>query len=86
MNDDDKELFEQASRGWEVISIPKRQNREQIRRRAPVEIMRHELLYNGKVQTQRKGQGGLEQLRAIAKFLNERGMEPRPRIQCLADQ
>ena len=83
---DNKELFEKEQRGWEVITIHRRQTREEIARKAPLEIMRHELLYAGKVETSRKGPNGLEQLRAMAKFMNDRKMVPRPKIECLADK
>ncbi len=87
MNTDthDKELFEKEKPRWEVITLHRKQTKLEIARKVPREILRHELLYGGKVEATRKGEGGLEQLRAMAKFMNERGMEPKPKIQCLAD-
>jgi hypothetical protein len=84
-NTQDKELFEKEKPRWEVITLHRKQTKLEIARKAPREILRHELLYGGKVETTRKGEGGLEQLRAMAKFMNERGMTPKPKIQCLAD-
>lgn len=83
--EDDKELFEKEVRGWEVITLHRKQSKVEIAAKAPLEVMRHELLFNGKVETTRKGEGGLEQLRAMAKFMNARGMCPKLKVQCLAD-
>lgn len=85
-SNDHNELFEKELPGWQVITIHRKQTKLEIASKAPREILRHELLYGGKVETSRKGEGGLKQLHEMAKFMNSRGMVPRKKIECLADK
>ena len=80
-----EELFEKEATKWAVISIHQKQSKQQIADKRPKEISHHELIYNGKVQLKRKGEGGLATLREMSVFMNRRGMEPQPKISCVAD-
>ena len=80
-----EELFEKEATKWAVISIHQKQSKQQIADKRPKEISHHELIYNGQVHLKRKGEGGLATLREMSVFMNRRGMEPQPKISCVAD-
>lgn len=81
-----EELFQTDSAAWAVITIHRKQSKQELANKAPKEISHHELIYNGVVQLKRKGTGGLATLREMAAFMTKRGMIPKPKIECLADK
>lgn len=82
---DDKELFPPDGPRWSVLTCHHRQTKEEKIKKAPLIISHHELIYGTEVQTKRKGDHGLEQLREMAKFLNKKNLAPRLKVQCAAD-
>ena len=80
-----EELFEKEATKWAVISIHQKQSKQEIADKRPKEVSHHELIYNGEVHLKRKGDGGLATLREMSVFMNRRGMEPQPKIRCVAD-
>jgi hypothetical protein len=81
----EKELLPPDSPTWAVITICKRQTKQEIARKDPKVISHHELLYGGKVVSKMTGPNGLEKLQLIAKFSNRQSLIPRKAIECLAD-
>lgn len=80
-----EELFEKEATNWAVITIHHKQSKAEMAAKKPKEISHHELIFNGKVQLKKKGDGGLSTLRDMAAFMNKRGMVPKDKVQCLAD-
>ena len=57
---------------------------EKLRQEEPV-VKCHELAFGNKVQTTRKGEAGQAALMELARFLNQKRMVPRDRVECAAD-
>lgn len=86
MSEPKNKLFEDPAQTWAVITIQVKQSKQELAEKAPKVVSHHELIFGGKVEHKRKGDGGLDTLRQMAAFMNKRGMVPQPKIQCLADK
>lgn len=81
----EKELLPPDEPRWTVATRYRYQTKQEREAKIPQEVTHHELLYGNSVQTKRKGEHGLEQLREMAKFLNKKRLLPRDRVECAAD-
>ena len=80
-----EDLFPNSEPRWSVRTIYRHQTAKEKEMKLSLEVIRHELLFGTQVQDKRKGEGGLETLREIAKFLNRRSLKLRDRVECAAD-
>ncbi|MEO5915584.1 MAG: hypothetical protein ABIS50_15225 [Luteolibacter sp.] len=80
------ELITETAPDWTVITLHVKQSKMEISQKKPKVVKHHELLYQGKCHLKKPGQGGLETLRDMARFMNKRQMKPRAKIECVADE
>ena len=70
---------------WTVEPIFKRQTKRDAEDGLPKEVNFYALLFAGKIEKKAHHEREVETMREMAKFLNRRKLDPRPRVQCLAD-
>ena len=70
---------------WVVLPIYFRQTREEMAKKKPLVLKHYELLFRGKVHLKRKGEHGHIILKEMAAHMNKHGMQPREKVQCVAD-
>ena len=70
---------------WTVEPVFRRQSKAEAEKGLPKTLKFHALMFGGQVQKKATFEREVEGLRDMAKFLNRRKLEPRPRVQCLAD-
>jgi len=70
---------------WTVEPVFYRQSKDEVKKGTPKELKFYALMFAGNIEKKSTSEREVESMRDMAKFLNRRKLEPRPRIQCRAD-